>query len=300
MEEYGKEHFAMEVLEHYKLKDKKDLLARLDEREIALIDLFDSYYNGLNGTKGGRDGVEHSMRAVCRYDLDGSFVAEYESVESLKKEFDSVRTIYDCCLHNHTKYAYGSVWRYKDDNTPLPILSDAEKLEATNRYRMLLPIDEYDYKGNLLKVYDNANVLLKQNPDIKRSSLIACCTGKMVYINTKIYRFHGDDFNTYKTYRDKPKLVEQYDTDGNFIRLFESAREAARTLGLKGTIISSVCRGKRKTAGGYFWKYVENKSNFKDIYHNGHCIEVYQYSSKTFELVKIFKSIKDAAKENGL
>lgn len=164
MEKYGKEHFAMEVLEHHKLPTKELLFKRLDEREIALIAKFDSYYHGLNSTKGGRGASEHQMRPVQRFDLDGNFIAEYESVDYLKKEFDSVSTIYDCCLHNNTKYAYGSLWKYKYDDTPLPSLTDEEKNEAITRYKMLLPIDEYSYKGTLLKTYKDSKELLEKNP----------------------------------------------------------------------------------------------------------------------------------------
>lgn len=120
----------------------------------------------------------------------------------------------------------------------------------------------------------------------------------MVYIGTNIYRFHGDDFHKYKTYRDKPKLVEQYDLDGNFIKVFESAREAARVVGLKGTQISYCCLGRFKTSGGYMWKYVEDNTPLPDLTHNGHCVKVYQYDKTTGELDNIFESIGDAAKVN--
>ena len=298
MEKYGKEHFAMDVLEHHKLPTKELLLKRLDEREIYLIAKFDSYYNGLNSTKGWRGASEHQMRAVLPFDLDGNFVAEYESVDSLKTEFDSVSTIYDCCLHHNTKYAYGSLWKYKDDDTPLPSLTDEEKNEAIIRYKMLLPIDEYSYKGTLLKTYKDSKELLEKNPQIKRKSLVKCCTGKMVYIGTNIYRFHGDDFHKYKTYRDKPKFVEQYDLDGNFIKVFESAREAARAVGLKGTQVSYCCLGRLKTSGGYMWKYVEDNTPLPNLTHNGHCVKVYQYDKTTGELDNIFESIGDTAKAN--
>ena len=58
------------------------------------------------------------------------------------------------------------------------------------------------------------------------------------------------------------KIVNQYDLDGNYIQSFPSVKAAADMLG-KVTItskgatshISDVCRGKRKTAYGYKWKF---------------------------------------------
>jgi len=231
MEKYGVEHFALEVLEHHKLPSKKLLIERLDEREIALIEKFDSYYSGLNATKGGRGGKEHQMRKVLRFDLDGNFIAEYESVDFLKTEFSSVRAIYDCCNHNNTNYAYGFLWKYKDDDTPLPILNDDEKSEARTRYLSLRPIKKYDYKGNLIFTYKNA-VEVIENENITRSQLIGLCTGKIAHMGYYVYRFECDDFFKYKTYKPGMRIVEQYDLDNNLLNVYSSTREAGRQTGI--------------------------------------------------------------------
>lgn len=49
------------------------------------------------------------------------------------------------------------------------------------------------------------------------------------------------------------KPVAQYDTNGNLITLFPSIQEAQRQTGL--TNICAVLKGRRKTKGGYVWKY---------------------------------------------
>lgn len=51
------------------------------------------------------------------------------------------------------------------------------------------------------------------------------------------------------------KRVDQFDLNGNFIKSWESISKAEKELNLKGTHISRVCRGKRKTTGGYVFKY---------------------------------------------
>lgn len=47
--------------------------------------------------------------------------------------------------------------------------------------------------------------------------------------------------------------VLQFSKEGKFINEFDSIKEAIEKTGIKH--ISSVCRGERKTAGGFFWKY---------------------------------------------
>lgn len=58
----------------------------------------------------------------------------------------------------------------------------------------------------------------------------------------------------------KIKKVMQYDLDKNFVKEFNSAKEAAEIIGCSVCEIRSVCLGKRKTCRGYIWMYKdENK-----------------------------------------
>ena len=54
------------------------------------------------------------------------------------------------------------------------------------------------------------------------------------------------------------KAVIQMDENMNEIASYHSTIEAERQTGIPNTNISSVCRGKRSTAGGYYWKHKEN------------------------------------------
>ena len=60
------------------------------------------------------------------------------------------------------------------------------------------------------------------------------------------------------------KIINQYDLKGNYIQSFPSARAAAVALGKTtatsngaSSHITDVCKGKRKTAYGYIWKFSE-------------------------------------------
>jgi hypothetical protein len=62
------------------------------------------------------------------------------------------------------------------------------------------------------------------------------------------------------------KIINQYDLNENYIQSFPSVKAAADALGKvtatsKGATshISDVCRGKRKTAYGYKWKFADEK-----------------------------------------
>lgn len=64
------------------------------------------------------------------------------------------------------------------------------------------------------------------------------------------YKFSGTNSPVHKK-------VFQYNQDGTFVKEWDTISEASRSLGINGTSISSVCKGKpkRKTAGGFVWRY---------------------------------------------
>lgn len=51
------------------------------------------------------------------------------------------------------------------------------------------------------------------------------------------------------------KPVLQYDLEGNLIKEWPSLNEVERQLGCNHSHITTVCKGERKTAGGFIWKY---------------------------------------------
>ncbi|MEI3530091.1 MAG: NUMOD4 domain-containing protein [Bacilli bacterium] len=59
-----------------------------------------------------------------------------------------------------------------------------------------------------------------------------------------------------KTMEDRNCIeIFQYNTDGKFLAKWKSAHEIQRMLGLNNANIIQVCKGTRKTAGGFIWKY---------------------------------------------
>lgn len=64
------------------------------------------------------------------------------------------------------------------------------------------------------------------------------------------------------------KAVLQYSLDGEFIKEWPNATAASRGLGVSSHgDIGLVCKGKKKTAAGFLWKYKEDlKSNNKELF----------------------------------
>ena len=55
--------------------------------------------------------------------------------------------------------------------------------------------------------------------------------------------------------------VKQYNLNGNLIKEWECIRTASKKLNINETSISSCCRKRSKTAGGYIWRYTDEDKN---------------------------------------
>lgn len=63
--------------------------------------------------------------------------------------------------------------------------------------------------------------------------------------------------------RGAKRSINQYSKDGVFIREWKSLTDAANTLGLRISKISSCCHNRNKSSGGYIWKFTdESKEHF--------------------------------------
>ena len=56
------------------------------------------------------------------------------------------------------------------------------------------------------------------------------------------------------------KKVIQLDLNNKYLAIFNSAYEAGKKTGCNHRHISEVCQGKRKTTGGFKWKYFESST----------------------------------------
>ena len=101
-----------------------------------------------------------------------------------------------------------------------------------------------------------------------------------------------DDISYHRKERTrKPKPVVQYDEDGNYIAIYESARVAEQETGISHKLISAVCNGQKRIAHGFIWRF-EGDSFDKYNTKNLKFIKVDQYD-KDGTFIKTWNSEKD-------
>ena len=94
------------------------------------------------------------------------------------------------------------------------------------------------------------------------------------------------------------KEVQQWSRDGSeFLRTFGSIEEAAEASGAQSEHIGKVCRGKRKTAGGFHWKFVhpEDQETKKIL----EFTKIQQWSFDLTTLIAEYDTIKEASETSG-
>lgn len=230
MYKYGPEAFEIDKIEEC---DNNII----NERERYWIEYYNSFKKGYNSTIGG----------------DGAIKINYKQILDLWRQGLSLQQISD----------KEKIDRHTISNI-LKIYNISEK--EIFRRGIGRAVIQYDLNGKFINKYnsimDAANSLGKQNISTIRN----CCAKQIRSAYNFLWKFEDDNitveelvYNFNLSGKGKQKKVEQYDLNGNFIREFNSCREAARYINAPYHVgISSCCIGKQKTAYGYKWKYKNN------------------------------------------
>jgi hypothetical protein len=185
-----------------------------------------------------------NQKKVLQYNLDGSFIREWNSTKEVIKELNLY--ISNCCS-GRKKTCGGFIWRYKDEWFDL-------RLDKLNEN--LKKITQYDLDGNWIRDFDSM-IQASDITGIDDGNIGECCRKKYKSAGKYIWRYYGD--TPPKKYTNKTlKSVSQYDLKGNLINEFDSIAEAAKQTGGRSNCIQMCCVGKYNHSNGFIWKYKNN------------------------------------------
>lgn len=227
---YGQENFKTIILENNLPEEK------LDERESYWINYYKTYFedghHGYNMTTGGKSGTKIYIDEKLLLNLWERGFSTIDIAKELKHDPETIRKRL-LQLGLTTKDFYKQTGK-KNHNTIM------ENQNLDNNLILSL------WKNNY-----SCNQIAKKNGCNYRTII-----RRLLWLGiTKEEIEKRKSQNGTKT-RKVPIL--QYDLEGNFIKEWESVREAAKSLGMSHGNISCVLKKKRKTAGGFIWKYKEN------------------------------------------
>lgn len=255
---------------------------RHDNRAVNL-----EWMSPTNNTKHAhqKEGRKSTKKAVLRYDLDENnepildSVKEYDCVNSARDEFGSHLS---SCLKGTTNSAYGYFWTYKDPqlhkvplseldmlmfkqvkNHPTFLVSNDGRVYNKSRQAFLSPRLTGTYLSVVLdeKHYCIHVLVMNHFSDEPPQEVVNHKDGNKM--NNHIDNLEhatgtNNTLHAYDTGLKQRKAVLQFDLNGNFIKEYKSATDAAEQLGKKIVgHIGLACKDESftKQSCGSLWRY---------------------------------------------
>lgn len=261
-----------------------DNLEELKLFEQNYISKYKETYKLINQTAGGdflgfnthsRESILKSKRtkAVIQYNVLGEKIAEFEIMEDIGRFYNfrskACSHITQCCKGKRTN-AYGYIWKYKDDKSPLPVVDP--------RNIAFNIIVQYDQSMNRINEFTSYTSASKAIGDGSHGSNIqACCQGlqktckgfifqlepRYVYFDRNLYLYKIKSSRNIVKKTKTYIRIQQYDLKGNFIKEYSSFNRISIELNIKSCAkrIKECCEGKRKNYRNYIWKYAQVSLN---------------------------------------
>lgn len=264
IKKYGKENFYREIIEEC----DNNLL---NERETYWI----SHYNSTNKNVGYN--LTLGGEACCKY-------SDAEILNAFKQE-QSV---------THASQAIGM-----DRNAFSKRLQSMGYITTRE-----IPIEQYSLQGELLNIYNNATVAANETGINFHSITSSNTLTSGGYIWRRINATETIEDLMKKLSRNIPALqgIEQYDTNGNLLAIFDSAGQASRETGVNISSIKAAGDGRQVSAGGYLWRRVFKGLDYTTMLNNyllsPSCCQIEEVDSDG-NVIQTFESAAKAEKQFG-
>lgn len=125
-----------------------------------------------------------------------------------------------------------------------------EKLKLSKK---CIKIDKYDLKGQFLETYSSISEACRDNNIKSRSNIQKCLRGGQNSCYNFIFVKHGNSLVLEDRINKHLMAVDQYSKSGNFIKTWDSVKEASISLNINKSGISDCLYGRKKSCGNYYW-----------------------------------------------
>jgi group I intron endonuclease len=134
-----------------------------------------------------------------------------------------------------------------------PVGVKREDLKNFNIQNKSKKVYQYDLNGNFIKEWSSvAEVSLFYK--VNKSNISKNCLGKTKKSFGYVWSYDCKNFISVSESKKKKKVL-QYSLEDTFLKEWCSLAEASKHLNIPISKISLVCSNKRKTTGGFKWKY---------------------------------------------
>lgn len=206
-------------------------------------------------------------RYIYKFDLDGNFIQKYSNATlagmDIEDSCENVGSRISAVIDNPNKTAYGFYWSS----------TGSFDFDIVN-YRNRMPVDQYDFNGNMLNTHkstsDACEFIGKTIESV--SQILDVCRGKSSHAYGYIWRFKDDPFDLYSIPVKLAKIkVDKYTIDGVFITTYDSFQDALRAMGKdvdQGCNLRRGCLGISPIVFGFVWRFYGEPFNKYPVYKN--------------------------------
>lgn len=131
--------------------------------------------------------------------------------------------------------------------------------------RELPRVCQYDLDGNFLNSYESVDVAVSET-GVSKESIRRVCSGIRNTGGGYMWRRYlkaeiPQKISAYskEVQISEPRKIIQYGVNGEIVASYDSISEAVRKTGINAKSIRETARGKQNHAGGYDWKYEDDK-----------------------------------------
>lgn len=261
LKKYGYDNHVFEIIEECNLEE-------LNYKEIYYIEKYKSCIikyrdkNGLNLHIGGntppvrnrkltyeeREKISKSKYKIINKILNGNVIREYESISQMIECENFSYTKFRNNFYEFNKsFIDDFIFSFKDKND-FKFKIKFKKIKSNKNY--------YNKKDKEHVSNVRRNIALSIRSREEWSEYFKNINSGRTHHNRKKPIVSDKMLNHLNKVHDKNKIkVDQYDLDGNYLRSFNSMKDASDFVNGKYQSIYRVCKGIRNKAYGYKWKY---------------------------------------------
>jgi len=187
---------------------------------------------------------------IAQYDLDGKLIKVWKTtIEASKKLKTSLHNLSAATNpDNYVNNIKGFQWRRLVNGKPLLKIKKFENSNLKNSKMVHM----YNNKGDYIKTFKSKREVERNGYRIRFGR-----SKRKIYSKYNWFIISSspplEKINTEYKPSQKRKIVQINKLNDEIIKIFDSSREASRITGIHNP--GSVANGKRKTAGGYIWKW---------------------------------------------
>ena len=223
---YGIENFEIKILAENIISQEK-----INEYEIFFIKRYKTLktQNGYNIASGGHNGNTYAGKTE-------------EEIDEIKRKISEKLS-----GKNHPNYG-----KHHSEETKQKMKeawNDERKQKISEKMKGKPKSEEH--KRKLSEVHKGKTHSCSEETKIKISQ---ANKGKKVSKETK-QKMSENHSNVKGKNNPRARKIEQYDLDGNLIKVWDYIKQASKELSICEISICNCCKGKYKTAGGFIWKY---------------------------------------------